>query len=124
MVETLNPSQEKAVGLMIDGELSMKQIATECGVSYQTIRVWRMKPEFIQELATRRREACSEAQQRLMAKANHAADRLIAMMDDPEAGRVSFQAAKVVLEMALQSGFIEFEERLLALEEALQERQV
>jgi len=124
MVDTLTPVQQKAIELMIDGTHTMKEIAVQCEVSYQTLRKWRMKKEFIAELASLRREACSEAQQRLMAKANHAADRLIEMMDDPEANRVNFQASKLVLELALQSGFVEFEERLLVLEEALAERQV
>lgn len=120
----LTDVQAKAIELMLEGDKTQKQIADELGVAHQTVRGWRMKPEFIAELATRRREACADAQQRLMAKANHAADRLIEMMDDPKANRINFQACKAVLEMALQSGFIEFEERLLVLEEALSERQV
>ena len=120
----LNEQQKKAIELMIDGELKYKEIAAEVGVEYQTLRKWRMKPEFIKELASLRREASSEAQSKLMAKANHAADKMISMIDDKDATRIQFQAAKAVLEMALQSGFIEFEERLQQLEDALSERQV
>jgi len=123
MVE-LNEQQMKAIELMIDGEKNYKDIAKECGVEYQTLRKWRMKPEFIKELADRRREASSEAQSMLMSKAIHAAKKLISMIDDKDATRIQFQAAKAVLEMALQSGFIEFEERLQVLEDALAERQV
>ena len=123
MVE-LSEQQMKAIELMIDGDKNYKQIASECEVAYQTIRKWRMQAEFIRELASRRREAMSEAQAKLMAKANYAAQRMIDMMDDEKSTRIQFQAAKAVLEMALQSGFIEFEERLEILEEALAERQV
>lgn len=123
MVE-LTEQQQKAIELMVDGSMSYKDIAKECGVEYQTIRKWRMKPEFVSELAALRREACSEAQSKLMAKANYAADKLIKMMDDEKTTRFQFQAAKLVLELALQSGFIEFEERLQVLEDALAERQV
>lgn len=123
MVE-LNDQHLKAIELMIDGDKNYKQIAAELKIEYQTLRKWRTQPEFIKELAARRRESMSEAQAKLMAKANHAADKLIAMMDDKDATRIQFQAAKVILEMGLASGFIEFEERLQALEDALAERQV
>lgn len=123
MVE-LTPQQNKAIDLMVDGDKSYKDIAKEVDVEYQTLRKWRMKPEFIKELASRRRESSSEAQSMLMSKALHAARKLISMIDDKDATRIQFQAAKAVLEMALQSGFIEFEERLQTLEDALAERQV
>ncbi len=120
----LTEAQVKAIDLMVEGKKSFKEIATECGVAYQTVRSWRIKPIFVSELAARRREATVEAQSRLMAKANYAADKLIGMMDDKNATRIQFQAAKAVLDMALASGFIEFEERLQTLEDALAERQV
>ena len=121
---TLDEQHLKAIELMVDGDKNYKTIAQELGIAHQTLRKWRMQPEFIKELASRRREAMSEAQAKLMAKADHAANRLIEMMDDPKANRINFQAAKVILEMALASGFIEFEERLQSLEDALAERQV
>ncbi len=120
----LSDSQMKAIDLMVEGKLNLKQIAAEVEAGYQTVRKWRTQKDFVAELAQRRREASSEAQAKLQASANHAAERLIAMIDDPDANRINFQAAKAVLEMALQSGFIEFEERLQQLEEALAERQV
>jgi uncharacterized protein involved in exopolysaccharide biosynthesis len=124
MDNELTDVQIKAIDLMMDGKKTLKDIATDCGVAYQTVRSWRIKPEFVKELAARRREATTEAQSRLMAKANYAADKLIGMMDDTKATRIQFQAAKAVLDMALASGFIEFEERLQVLEDALAERQV
>ena len=124
MENELTDVQLKAIDLMMDGKKTLKDIATDCGVAYQTVRSWRIKPDFIKELASRRREATTEAQARLMAKANYAADKLISMMDDKKATRIQFQAAKAVLDMALASGFIEFEERLQVLEDALAERQV
>ncbi len=123
MVE-LSDQKLHALDLMMTGKMNLKQIAEEVGVAYQTLRSWKTQKDFIAELALRRREASAQAQAILQDKATHAAIRMAEMIDDPEANRINFQACKVVLEMAVQSGMIEFEERLMTLEEALAERHV
>jgi hypothetical protein len=124
MVE-LSEQQQKALDLMIEGSLNLKQIAKEVGVAYQTVRKWRStNVEFKAELLSRHRDALVEAQSLLQSKVVHAMKRMIEMMDDPKANRINFQACKAVIDLANMTTILEFQEEVEQLKEALAERQV
>lgn len=52
----MNPKQNKAILLMVEGELTQKQIAKELNVSVQSIITWRKKSEFQEALVIAERE--------------------------------------------------------------------
>lgn len=53
-------TKEKAAELLAEGELAQKQIATECGVTPQTIWNWRQVPEFQTRVEQRLEEIRAE----------------------------------------------------------------
>lgn len=46
----MNPKQLKAINMMVEGQLTQKQIAEELKVTEQTIVAWKKKQEFKEEL--------------------------------------------------------------------------
>ncbi|BAS46651.1 helix-turn-helix domain-containing protein [Staphylococcus pseudintermedius] len=52
----MNPKQLKAINMMIEGQMTQKQIAEKLKVTEQTIVAWKKKQEFKDELFNAERE--------------------------------------------------------------------
>jgi transposase-like protein len=114
----LSPGQLTAIDLIVAGQ-TYKSIAEQVGVHYNTLAKWRMNKNFVKELNKSRKEAIKGAQAIMATNASYAAERIIQIMDDPEATRTQLAAARLVYEYGIGTSVEEFEERMEKLEESI-----
>lgn len=91
--------RRKAAQLVAQGELTLDQIAHECGVSDRTIRRWRQEPAFDDYVRELEEESRSEAKRYLGRHALNAARRLVELSASAlPADKVRLQATVEVLD--------------------------
>lgn len=91
--------RRKAAQLVAQGELTLDQIAHECGVSDRTIRRWRQEPAFDDYVRELEEESRSEAKRYLGRHALNAARRLVELSATAlPADKVRLQATVEVLD--------------------------
>lgn len=112
----LSPGQLKAIEMIVEGR-SYKEVCDEVGISKSGLAKWRCNKNFIKELSKNRKQATKEAQNMAATNASYALQRIIEIIDDPEATRTQLAAAVKVYEYGTGATIQEFEERIGKLEE-------
>lgn len=112
----LTEDQCKLIEDLLAGK-TVREIADELGIHYNTVLQRKKKPLVKKALQDLRKEYMVSAQNKFVAKASWAAQKIIDMVDDPNATRVQFQAACKIYDVGVSIGIEELEERVIALEE-------
>lgn len=116
--DKLNDEQIRMLALVLEGKTYV-QIADEMGVHINTVYQRKNKEDFKAALKERYQEAVGQAQRVFSTKAAWAAQKIVDMVDDPEATRVQFQAACKVYDSAVGVTIEEFEDRLIEIEDSV-----
>lgn len=96
-----------------------KEMAEIWGCHINTITARKKHPAVVAALRDARRAGVNRAQAVFMNKAAWAAQKIVDMVDDPEATRVQFQAACKVYDSSVGTSVEDMEERIIALEEQI-----
>lgn len=88
----LKPKQKKCIELLVEGQMTQREIAQEINVAEKTISVWKSNPEFLSELENAMRLSIRS----LATKAKNTMASLLTSDSD----NVRFQAAKDILDRA------------------------
>lgn len=112
----LSPGQLKAIEMIVEGQ-SYKEVCEEVGISKSGLAKWRCNKNFVKELSKNRKQATKEAQNMAATNASYALQRIVEIIDDPEATRTQLAAAVKVYEYGTGTTIQEFEERIEKLEE-------
>jgi hypothetical protein len=104
---------------MLSKGMKMQEIADVLGVHINTVTNRKKSPIVQSALKEVRKEAVRMAQNLMGNKATWAAQKIIDMVDDPDATRVQYQAACKVYDAGIGITVEDFEERLEKLEESV-----
>jgi transposase len=118
MITELTEPQLKAIGLLLEGNTN-NDVSKVLDVHYNTISNWKKNEVFMAEMSRQRKEMSKNAQNVFANKAEYAAKRIVAMIDDKETTRIQFAAAVKVFESASQTSIEDFEKRIEELETAI-----
>ena len=117
----LSPRQARAAVLIASG-MTVQAVAAETGDAARTVYRWTTEPPFRAEVAKLRDGMLEQATGRLSEALCRAADAMIELLGDRNAG-VRLKASKAVLDSVLKArAFAELADRVAALEERNSER--
>lgn len=88
----LKPKQKKCIELLVEGQMTQREIAQAINITEKTISVWKSEPEFASELENATRLSIRS----LAVKAKNTMASLLTSDSD----NVRFQAAKDILDRA------------------------
>lgn len=116
--EKLSDEQIEMLGYVLEGK-TWVEISEKMNVHINTVYKRKNKEAFQVALKEKQKEGVRQAQAVFANKAAWAAQKIINMVDDPEATRVQFQAACKVYDSAVGITVEDFEDRIIALEESI-----
>lgn len=88
----LKPKQKKCIELLVEGQMTQREIAQEINITEKTISVWKSEPEFSSELENATRLSIRSLATR--------AKNTMANLLNSDSDNVRFQAAKDILDRA------------------------
>lgn len=88
----LKPKQKKCIELLVEGQMTQREIAQAINITEKTISVWKSEPEFSSELENATRLSIRSLATR--------AKNTMASLLNSDSDNVRFQAAKDILDRA------------------------
>ncbi len=103
-------TKQRGILLLAAGKKN-KDIAEQLGISMKTVERWRKDPHISEMIKNASREACEAGISKFASLFNSAAEKIEQIMNDPKAPqRLQLEAAKMIINYALESRRSQLEE--------------